>query len=248
VRAPFRSGARAARVPALAAALLLLGQGTASAADYPPQPSGVTVTVSSSRVNVGACVNLFGDGFKATTQARITDNGAFVAIVVADSNNHFTHQICFRSSSTRGRHTLAASGTDANGFAASGSAAVTVLGVTVSNPTPRPSSGSGGGSNTGGGNGNGTGTGGFGTTTGGTGTGNGTTTGGSTQPTAGPTSSESPAAGGEDPDDSSPPTSAPGIGGGRGWLLPSILAGFGFLTLLLLIAMLARRRPEEQAL
>ncbi|MCW2543233.1 MAG: hypothetical protein JWM40_785 [Frankiales bacterium] len=230
------------RIPALVA-VLLLGQGTAFAADYPPKPSGVTVTVSSSRVNVGACVNLFGNGFKPTTEARITDNGVFVAIVVADSNKRFTRQICFRSSATRGRHTLAASGTDANGFPASGSAVVTVLGVTVSNPTPRPTrTGSGGGSSSDGS------TGGFGTTGGSSG-GNGTTTGGSTGPTTTPTSTESPAAGGNQPGENPPPPSAvPGIGGGHGWLLPSILAAFGFLTLLMLIAMLARRRPEEQAL
>jgi hypothetical protein len=222
--------------------LLLGGQvGPAQAAGpYPPDPSEVQVTVDRTRVQAGGCVNVLGNGFKPGTQVRVSDDGRFVGVATVNAQTRFTRQVCFSASAKRGRHTLTADGFEVHGYAASGSAAVTVLGIAVSNPSNPPGGGNGNGNGNGGGNGNGTG--GFNGTGGTTGD-----TGVTIPPTASPepTASASP----EPVTTTEPNAGGPLQGGEDDGLSKLMAAGLGLLALLLLaglFGLLARRRRDEE--
>lgn len=121
-------GYRLRAVALLSTLLWLLVPGTAAYAQYPPTAGNGEVNRST--VKRCQCVLFSGDGFAPGSQVTITDNGVFVARVVADGRGRFRHRVCWDERQGEGRHDLLASGANVSGGTHEARASVIVRGDT----------------------------------------------------------------------------------------------------------------------
>jgi hypothetical protein len=125
--------------------LTLVGVSQAVAAPYPLPTSGEGQVTRSTIFS--------GGGFLPGSTVMITDNGKLVGTTKADKKGNFRDQVCFGTDAALGKHTLAGTGTGANGAGRVVTAVVTVIGAEASGGST--GAGNGNGNGNGGGNGGG---------------------------------------------------------------------------------------------